>query len=106
VLIEALGRHLPRSTDDVVLVRVWAEARRDGRRIAAGHQIVDRHDGRFSALARTTAFPAAALAHLLVEGELGLVGATTMDDAVAARSLLSLVEETGIRVEDWTPPGI
>ena len=69
VLLEALRRHLPSGAADLVLVRVWAKAVRNGTTRTVGYQVEDIHDGRFSALARTTAFPATALAHLVVTGE-------------------------------------
>lgn len=96
VLLEALATHLPTGDDDLVLVRVWASARRDGDRRTAGHQVEDRHDGRFSALARTTAFPATALAHLLVTGAVDTRGACTMDGAVPADAMITAIAETGI----------
>jgi lysine 6-dehydrogenase len=107
VLVEALRRGLPRGDDDVVLVRTWAAARRDGVPVTAGHQLVDRHDGRFSALARTTAFPATALAHLLAtgaDGVLGGTGARTMDAAVDPDALVEELRPLGIDVEPYRPP--
>jgi lysine 6-dehydrogenase len=99
VLLEALGSRLPAGSPDVVLVRTWAEATRSGTRRVAGHQLVDRHDGRFSALARTTAFPATALAHLILQGR--DAGACTMDAAVTADDLLPELAPVGIVPESW-----
>lgn len=96
VLLEALDEHLPSGGDDVVLVKIWAR-RGD---IVAGSQIVDRNDDRFSALARTTAFPATALAHLILEDGIE-PGARTMDHAVAAAALIPELEAVGIDVLDF-----
>ena len=101
VLLEALRRHLPSGAPDVVLVRVWARANRDGAMMEAGYQIDDRHDGVFSALARTTAFPATALAHLLLTGEVTTRGAVTMDGAIEADPLIREMEPVGIVVQSW-----
>lgn len=101
VLLEALRTHLPSGADDVVLVRVWATAMRDGERVTVGHQVDDRHDGTFSALARTTAFPATALAHLLLTGEVETRGAVTMDGAIRADLMIRELEPMGIVVEEW-----
>lgn len=103
VLLAALAEHLPRDEPDVVLVRTWARAVGDDDTRTAGYQIVDLHDGRFSALARTTAFPATALAHLLVTGRVTTIGATTMDASVDAADLIPEMAPTGIVVEDWVP---
>jgi lysine 6-dehydrogenase len=101
LLLDLLGRNLPRGGEDVVLLRTWGEAVREGRPLVVGYQLEDRHDGRFSAMARTTAFPTTALAHLLATGRLAAPGAATMDAAVTAPVLLAELEGTGIEVEDW-----
>ena len=101
VLLDLLDRHLPRGGPDLVLVRIWATAERDGEPRTAGLQFLDRHDGRFSSLARTTAFPATALAHLLVTGAVTGPGARTMDAAVTAAELLPELEPVGIVAAPW-----
>lgn len=94
VLIRALTRHLPSGGPDLVIVVTEAVA--SGRR--SGHLLIDRHDGRFSALARTTAFPATALADRMGAGDIE-PGARTMDDAIGARTLMPLLREVGITAE-------
>lgn len=96
VLLEALTRHLPSGAPDLALVRVWATAHRAGRLETRGYQVEDRHDGRFSALARTTAFPATALAHLVVTGAVATRGAHTMDGALDAALMIEALTDTGI----------
>jgi len=98
VLLEALSDHLPAGGDDLVLVRVWA--RRGDQTI--GYEIVDRNDDKFSALARTTAFPATALAHLILE-ERAEPGARSMDGAMTAQDLIAELEPVGVKVEPFTP---
>jgi lysine 6-dehydrogenase len=99
VLLEALATHLPSGADDVVLVRVWASTSRDGQGRTVGYQVEDRNDGAFSALARTTAFPTTALAHLILEGSIAEPGVRTMDETVGADILLPELEEVGIEVK-------
>ena len=96
MLLDSLLRHLPTGAPDLVLVRVWAEADRDGVRRRVGYQVEDVHDGRFSALARTTAFPATALAHLVVTGAVATRGACTMDGAIEAPAMIAALADTGI----------
>jgi len=100
MLLEALRTHLPRGSDDVVLVRVWATATRRTARRTVGYQMVDRHDGRFSALARTTAFPATALADEILGGRAER-GARTMDGAMSADVLIESMRPVGIVVEGF-----
>ncbi|MEA3503511.1 MAG: saccharopine dehydrogenase C-terminal domain-containing protein, partial [Actinomycetota bacterium] len=74
VLLAALDRTLPWGGDDFVLVRVWVESDETTRTM----EIEDVHDGQFSALARTTAFPPTALVDLVVRGDITRTGVHTM----------------------------
>ncbi len=98
VLLEALDRWLPKGGPDIVLVRVWGRA---GDRVA-GFQVVDRNDARFSALARTTAFPATAVAAHILGGDVDR-GARAMDAAIDAASLITAFADTGIAADAYAP---
>jgi lysine 6-dehydrogenase len=92
VLIDALNSHLPRNAADLVLVRVW---RSDGD-TAVGYQIEDTATDGISALARTTAFPATALADLIARGDVLRPGVRSMADAVLASELMPELAAVGI----------
>jgi lysine 6-dehydrogenase len=102
VLLEALTTHLPSGADDLVLVRVWASAERGGERRVRGYEVEDRNDESFSALARTTAFPTTALAHLILTDAVTRPGVRTMDETVGVDALLPELDEVGIVVEQST----
>lgn len=99
VLLEALSANLPRGAPDLVLVRVWASATRDGDKRTIGYQVEDRNDDSFSALARTTAFPTTALADLILRGAVDQPGVRTMDETIGIDDLLPELEPVGIEVE-------
>lgn len=99
VLIEALTTHLPHGAPDVVLVRVWAT--QGSQRY--GVEMEDRSDEQFSALARTTAFPATALVDLIARNELKKRGAFSMAQAVRGTQLLPELESVGISVVPMQP---
>lgn len=92
VLLEALARSLPRDEPDVVLVRVW----RDQGDRRESFEIEDRAHGAFSALARTTAFPATALADLIDRGTVMRPGVLSMNEAVTGPELLPELVSVGI----------
>lgn len=94
VLLDALDQTLPRGEPDLVLARVWIETD-DATRIL---EIEDVHDGRFSALARTTAFPATALVDLVVRGEVAKPGVHSMTSAANGALLIQELEPVGIDV--------
>lgn len=100
VLIGSLDRTLPRDAPDVVLVRVW----RDQAGVRTVYEIEDGADGEFSALARTTAFPATALAHLIAEGTVSRPGVRSMHDAVTRSELMPMLAGNGIAVDATAGP--
>ena len=100
VLIDALERTLPRDQPDVVLVQV----QRLHNGVVTSVQIEDKSDGEFSALARTTAFPATALADLIVSARVQRPGVLTMHQAVDASDLMPELEAVGIVAETSHEP--
>ncbi|MFV1971030.1 MAG: saccharopine dehydrogenase C-terminal domain-containing protein [Acidimicrobiia bacterium] len=96
VLLDALDHTLPRGAPDVVLIRVWRD--QGGSRLT--NQIVDTERNGFSALARTTAFPATALADLIARGIVDRPGVATMNEAVVGKELLPELASVGIELEE------
>jgi len=96
VLIDALNQTLPRGEPDLVLVRVWIETDETTRVL----EIEDVHDGRFSALARTTAFPATALIDLVVRDEISLRGVRSMPSVADGALLIEDLRSVGIVVAE------
>lgn len=100
VLLDTLNRALPRDGEDIVLIRVW----RDQGGVRTASEIVDKAHGAFSALARTTAFPATALADLIMRGAVSRPGVLSMNEAVTGAELLPELSPLGIRVATTTHP--
>ena len=94
LLLDLLTDNLPAGGPDVVLVRVEMTAGNEVTKL----EIEDVHDGTFSALARTTAFPATALCELILRGEVGFRGAAAMSAVAPVDPLLNELAETGISV--------
>jgi lysine 6-dehydrogenase len=94
VLLRALETSLPRGEPDLVLVRTWID--QDGHRRTLQIEDVER-DG-FTALARTTAYPATALAHLIVAGKVLRPGVRSMNEAVLGSELLPELDSVHITV--------
>lgn len=92
VLLDLLAENLPSGQPDVVLVRVTVKAGET----TASLQIEDVHDGRFSSLARTTAFPATALCDLIVRNELAFRGAGAMCSVAPPNLLMAELEQVGV----------
>ena len=96
VLIDALNQTLPRGEPDLVLVRVWIETDETTRVL----EIEDVHNGRVSALARTTAFPATALIDLVVRDEISLRGVRSMPSVADGALLIEDLRSVGIVVAE------
>ena len=56
----------------------------------------DVYDGTFSALARTTAFPATALCDLIVRGAVGYRGAAAMQSVAPPQLLMDELGQVGV----------
>lgn len=95
ILLDALNRTLPRGGPDIVLVRVWMD--QGGTRTTL--QLEDQTHGAFSALARTTAFPATALADLIATGRVMRPGVLSMSEAVRGSELLPELSGVGLHVQ-------
>ena len=100
ILLDTLSRALPRDGEDIVFIRVW----RDQGGVRTTLEIVDKAHGAFSALARTTAFPATALADLIMRGTVSRPGVLTMNEAVTGAELLPELAPLGIRVATSSHP--
>ncbi len=96
VLIDLLSENLPSGTPDTTLVSV---AVRSGD-ISIEQRIEDADDGRFSSLARTTAFPTTALCDLVVRGIVDFRGVAAMHSVAPADQLIAELEQVGISVEN------
>ena len=93
-LLAALDEALPRGEPDLVLVRAWI----DQGDVRTTMQIEDIEQNGFTALARTTAFPATALVDLIVSGRVSRPGVQTMNEAVKGTELLPELSSVNIKV--------
>ena len=96
VLQDLLTDRLPQGGPDLALVDVAITA--GG--VTERQRIRDEHDGDFSALARTTAFPATALCDLIERGEVEFRGAAAMHTATPADLLLAELSPVNIVAEN------
>jgi saccharopine dehydrogenase-like NADP-dependent oxidoreductase len=92
---------------DVTLVRVTIDGTRDGKRSRLVLEVIDYHDPKtgHSAMARTTAYPAAAVAYMLGAGAVQKRGVLPGELAVPLDEFVSAVRARGIDVtERWEAP--
>ena len=102
-----IERTLVDDDTDVVLVRVTVDGLREGRPARLVFEIIDRHDVTtgHSAMARTTAYPAAAIAYMLGVGAVGEHGVLPGELAVPLDAFVQAVRARGIDVvERWEDP--
>ena len=96
VLLDLLTKHLPQGGKDRTLVSVVVRSDSE----LHEQRIEDVHDGRFSSLARTTAFPATALCDLIVRGVVSFHGAAAMHSVAPTEALTAELGDVGITVEN------
>ncbi|MCC6213512.1 MAG: saccharopine dehydrogenase NADP-binding domain-containing protein [Polyangiaceae bacterium] len=101
-----LERSLTDDDTDVVLLRVEVEGVQGGERGQLVFDLVDRHDPAtgHSAMARTTAYPAAAVAWLLATGAITERGVLPGERCIPLARLVDEVRRRGLAVrERWQP---
>ncbi|MCS6799035.1 MAG: saccharopine dehydrogenase NADP-binding domain-containing protein [Myxococcota bacterium] len=97
VLEALLERNLPRTDDDVVIVRVRCEGR-DGQRV--GYDLVDRYDpptGQ-TAMARTTGYPTSIAARLIADGHVEARGVVPGERCLPVDRIVEQLAERGVLV--------
>ncbi|MBK7578604.1 MAG: saccharopine dehydrogenase NADP-binding domain-containing protein [Myxococcales bacterium] len=87
---------------DVALVRVIVDGKKNGKSKRLTYEVIDRHDPKtgHSAMARTTSYPAAAVAYMLGAGAVRKRGVLPGELAVPLESFLGAVRARGIDVKE------
>lgn len=96
-----LGERLPREGDDVVLLRVRAEGMIEGWERTLTYTVIDRCDPEtgLTAMQRTTAFPAAIVAHMVATGVIDDRGVVTQEEVVPTGRFFEELEKRDIHVD-------
>jgi lysine 6-dehydrogenase len=97
-----LERSLRDDDTDVALVRISIEGSHEGKQKRLVIEVVDRHDPKtgHSAMARTTSYPAAAVAYMLGAGAIQKRGVLPGEQAVPLEAFVGAVRARGISVEE------
>lgn len=102
-----VAKHLADDDTDVALVRVTVDGKRDGKPARLVFEVIDRHDPKtgHSAMARTTSYPAAAVAYMLAAGAAQKHGVLPGELAVPLEPFAAAVRARGIDIQErWESP--
>lgn len=88
-------------TEDLVALAAWGIGKRNGMAIRVDYRMTDYYDPAtgLTAMARTTGFPAAIVARMLVEGGVTETGVLKEEMAIPSERFLAELGERGIRFE-------
>ncbi len=86
---------------DVVLVRVIAKGKGQGKEVTITYTIIDQHDGvnDITAMMRMTAYPASIIAQMLASGVIGKKGAVPQELCVPTEYFLDEMRKRGIEID-------
>jgi lysine 6-dehydrogenase len=100
VLEKVLERALTNDDEDAVLLRVTM-TRREGTPRRLVQQLIDRHDRRtdHTAMMRTTAYPAAIIAHMLASGAITERGVLAQERCVPLEPFFTAIDARGLQIE-------
>jgi lysine 6-dehydrogenase len=100
LLEKLITRHVPVCDEDVVLVKVTVEGRKDGRDARATYEMIDYYDDRtgLTAMMRGTAFPASIVCLMAARGELH-PGALPQELAIDGDRMIEELHARGMPLE-------
>ena len=97
---ELLRRKLQGTDTDLVLARATVTGQLDGRRRRLEYEFIDYYDAkaRMTSMARTTAFPTAIIAAMLVRGEITTRGVASAEQCVDGEAMIRELARRGIQI--------
>ncbi len=100
VLESVIANNLPKGHDDVVLVRVTVEGKKDGKKARAVYEMIDYRDERtgLTAMMRGTALPASIICMMMARGETA-PGATPQELAIDGDRFIEEILARGMPLE-------
>jgi len=99
VWIKLLSELLPKTGPDVILLRVWLDGFKDGRKTRLTYEMMEKADSKFTAMMKATAFPASIISLLLARGEISQSGALRQEEAVPLQKFIAELETRGLRIQ-------
>lgn len=99
VWMKLLSDLLPKKGPDAVLIRVWLEGMKTGKRMRLTYELIEKADQKFTAMMKTTSFPASIIALFLARKEISETGALRQEEVVPVQKFLSELEARGIQIQ-------
>lgn len=94
-----LDANIPHITDDVTLLRCWADGEKEGRHIRLEYQMMDYPSEGLTSMMRTTGFPVSITARMLADGRIGERGVFLPEECVPAPEMIRELAGLGLRIE-------
>lgn len=100
VLGKLLEKHIGWVEDDLVALKIWATGRKNNQSIKNECQMIDYSDTEtsLSAMARTTGFPAAIIARMLVDGRISDRGVLYQEKSIPVDGFIEELKSRGINI--------
>ncbi|MFZ2956462.1 MAG: saccharopine dehydrogenase C-terminal domain-containing protein [Candidatus Ozemobacteraceae bacterium] len=99
---ELLHQKLTLKDHDLTLLRVWGTGSKDGRNSTLSYEFIDRHDEKnnLTAMMRTTAFPAAIIGNMLLDGTIKDRGVLNQEFVVPVPKLIDELRKRGVELQE------
>lgn len=96
--LKLLSDLLPKTGPDVILARVWLDGVKAGKKMRLTYDMMEKADSKFTAMMKTTAFPASIIALLLARNEISQTGVLRQEEAVPLKKFIAELEARGLRI--------
>ena len=99
VWMKLLSDVLPKTGPDAVLIRIRLDGFKTGRNMRFTYELIERSDSKFTAMMKTTAFPASIMALLLARKEILRTGFLRQEEAVPVQQFIAELEARGLCIQ-------
>ena len=99
-----LDANLPHITDDVTLLRCWADGEKGGKPVRVEYEMIDYPSGGLTSMMRTTGFPVSITARMIAEGRIAERGVLLPEECVPAKAMMEELAELGVVIERRETP--
>jgi len=99
VWMKLLSNVLPKTGPDAVLIRIWLDGFKAGKKMRLTYEMIDQADPKFTAMMKTTAFPASIIALLLARKEIPQTGVLRQEEAVPKQKFIAELEARGLHID-------
>ena len=97
--LKLLSEVLPKTGPDVILVRIWLDGLKAGKKMRLTYEMIEKADLKFTAMMKSTAFPASIITLLLARKEIPHTGVLLQEVVVPLQKFIAGLEARDLHLQ-------